>query len=138
MPERFAQMVREIAQTELVVGYHEREGGGVFFEVGCGQGRSQVVMAQLVDEGQGNLMVHMMSEIGPVEPGLCEAMLVRNLGFCYGRVAIVDSGGDRRFAVVYTYPLAELDALEFVRAFGEVAFMADGIERDVYAGADRV
>lgn len=136
--ERFSSIVRQIADTDEVISFHERNDRCVFFEVRTEQGRSQVVMAQLIDAGGGVQMVHMMSEIGPADPSLYEAMLVRNLSFCYARLALVEGdGGGYNFAVVYAYPLSELEVVEFARAFGEVAYMADGIERELYGGSDK-
>ena len=135
MSDRFAEIVRSIAETDDVIAFHERKEGGVFFEVSCGEGRSQVVMAKLV-EADDEVMVHMMSEIGPADPALYEEMLVRNLGLVYTRLALIENEGARNFALVYAYPFEELELVEFARAFGEMAFMADGIERDLY-GVDQ-
>ena len=136
MPVSFAEVVESIADTDDVVSFERSAEGGVFFEVRCGKGRSQVVMAKLVDE-EVDPMIHMMSEIGPADPALFEEMLLRNLGLVYTRIALVGDPRARRFALVYAYPIRLLEVVEFARAFGEMAFMADAIERDIYNGFDR-
>ena len=136
MAVSFTEVVESIAETQDVISFDRRADGGAFFEVRCGKGRSQVVMAKLV-ENQSEAMVHMMSEIGPADPDLYEEMLLRNLGLVYTRLALVGDESSRHFALVYAYPIDLLEVVEFARAFGEMAFMADAIERDLYGGFDR-
>lgn len=133
MSERFMEIMHRIAGTEAVIGVHKKKNDSVFFEVRTGEGRSQVVMASLLKSEDGEVVVHMMSEIGPSDPSLYELMLRRNLNLRYSRIAILDNEGDRSFALVYSYPFDELEPVELAKAFGEMAFMADAIERECFA-----
>lgn len=133
--QKFREFVQAVAASDEVVELRSRGGRSFFFEVRTGEGRSQVVMAHLV-ESDGEEVVHMMSEIGPADPDLYGDLLRRNLQFRYVRGTLVEQGNEANFALVYAYPFAELSVVEFARAFGELVFMADGIERDFY-GTDR-
>lgn len=134
--KRFEAFMKTVAAFEEVVTTRTSDQARFFFEVRTGQGRSQVVMAQCSEAEDGELLVHMMTEIGPAQESLYAAMLARNLELRYGRIAEVAGAEGRSFALVYAYPLAELEEAEFARAFGEVAFVADAIERACY-GKDR-
>lgn len=132
MSQRFLNIMRKISETDAVLGVHQKDDQSVFFEVRTLDGRSQVVMVTLTANDEGDAIVNMMSEIGPADPDLYEDMLVRNLNLRYSKIALVDAGGEKAFAIVYSYPLAELDAVELARAFGEIAFMADRIEQECF------
>ncbi len=137
MSSRFRKIVDSIAEFDEVIAARWREDdASVFLEVRTGDGRSQVVMIQLIASQDEPPVVHIMSEIGPARESLYEEMLLRNLHLRYARIALVDGPGDRSFAVVFAQPFADLDEVAFTRAFGEVAFMADGIERETF-GEDR-
>ncbi|MEL6179880.1 MAG: type III secretion system chaperone [Myxococcota bacterium] len=133
MSQRFLSIMRKIAETDAVLGYYKKDDSSVFFEVRTGDGRSQVVMANLSEGNDNEKVVHMMSEVGPADPALYEDMLMRNLNLRYSRIAVLDANGEKTFALVYSYPLEELEPVELARAFGEIAFMADGIERECFA-----
>jgi hypothetical protein len=132
MSERFLTIMRKIAETDAVIAVHQKDGNSVFFEVRTGDGRSQVLMANLTVTDEGEEVVHMMSEIGPAVEEFYEDMLLRNLNLRYSRIAILDSDADRTFAIVYSYPFDELEPVELAKAFGEIAFMADGLEREYF------
>ena len=132
MSDRFLSIMRKIAETDAVIGVHHKDNDSVFFEVRTGEGRSQVLMANFSVTEDGEEVVQMMSEIGPATEDLYEEMLLRNLNLRYSRVAIVDSGGEKTFALVYCYPFEELEPVELAKAFGEIAFMADGMERECF------
>lgn len=137
MSSRFRKIVDSISEFDEVIAARWREDdASVFLEVRTGDGRSQVVMIQLVDGGQEEPVVHIMSEIGPAREALYEQMLLRNLHLRYARIALVEGPVERSFALVFAQPFADLDEVGFTRAFGEVVFMADGIERETY-GEDR-
>jgi hypothetical protein len=132
MSERFLTIMRKIAETDAVIAVQQKDSDSVFFEVRTGEGRSQVLLANLTVTDEGEEIVHMMSEIGPAVEEFYEAMLLRNLNLRYSRIAIVDSDADRTFALVYSYPFDELEPVELAKAFGEIAFMADGLEREYF------
>ena len=137
MSSRFRKIVESIAEFEEVIAARWREDDtSVFLEVRTEHGRSQVVMIQLVEGADEEAVVHIMSEIGPARADLYETMLLRNLHLRYGRIALVEGQVERSFALVFAQPFADLDEIGFTRAFGEVVFMADGIERETY-GEDR-
>jgi hypothetical protein len=137
MSSRFRKIVDSIAEFDEVIAARWREDdASVFLEVRTGDGRSQVVMIQLVESDEEPPVVHIMSEIGSARESLYEEMLLRNLHLRYARIALVEGATDRSFALVFAQPFAELDEVGFTRAFGEVTFMADGIERESY-GEDR-
>ena len=117
MSRRFQTIMRKIAETDAVLGVHLEEDGRVFFDVQTEDERSQVLWAKLSVTEDGEEIVHMMSEIGPAEPRFFEEMLKRNLQLRYSRVAIVESQGEARFAIVYSYPFAELETVELAKAF---------------------
>ncbi len=131
MAHSFEELMQIVGDFDEVLTARARDQHSVFFEVRTNEGRSQVVMAQLV-QTEDEEVVHMMAEIGVADPAHYEEMLTHNLQLRYGRIAIVVTDKIKTFALVYAYPFAELDAMEFARAFGEVAFMADSIERDLY------
>ena len=132
MSQRFLNIMTKITKTDAVISFHKKDQNSVFFEVSTGKGRSQVVMANLSTTNEGEEIIHMMSEIGPARTDLYEEMLSRNLNLRYSRIAILNASGDKTFALIYSYPLMELEPVELAKAFGEIAFMADGIERDCF------
>lgn len=137
MSSRFRKIVDSITGfDEVIAARWGEDETSVFLEVRTGDGRSQVVMAQLVEGEDDVQVVHIMSEIGEARPDLYEEMLLRNLHLRYARIALVDGPAERTFALVFAQPFEEMDEVGFTRAFGEVAFMADGIERETY-GEDR-
>lgn len=133
MAERFLNIMRKIAETDAVVGVQHKGDNTVFFEIRTGDGRSQVLMVSLLMTEDGEEIVHMISEIGPATADLYEEMLLRNLHLRYARTSIIDHDGDKVFALVYSYPFSELEPVELAKAFGEIAFMADTIEKDCFA-----
>ena len=133
MSQKFLNIMHKLTKTDAVISFHQKDEHSVFFEVSTGQGRSQVVMANVSKSSDGEDVVHMMSEVGPAHPSLYEEMLTRNLNLRYARIAILNANEDKTFALVYAYPLNELEPVELAKAFGEIAFMADGLERDIFA-----
>jgi len=132
MTQQFLTIMRSIAETDAVIGVRHKGENSVFFEVRTGDGRSQVLMASLSVTDDGEQIVHMMSEIGPASADLYERMLLHNLQLRYSKTSIVDHDGDKVFALVYSYPFAELEPVELAKAFGEIAFMADLIEKECF------
>ncbi len=132
----FQQLIEAIASFEEVADVRTRGEESAFFEVGTGDGRSQIVMAQVIQE-EGDTVVHMMSEVGLAQEDLYEQMLLRNLGLRHSRIALVqgEQGTEKIFALVYTYPLRALTLEAFVKAFGEVVFVADAMQRALYGAA---
>jgi hypothetical protein len=133
MTSGFEALVRAVASFEEVAEVRARGEDGYFLEVNTGGGRRQVVMIQRLREEGGEEVLHMMAEIGLAEPSRYEEMLAYNLQLRYGRVALIDDGGLKSFALVYAGALEELDEGGFARAFGEVAFVSDQIARGLRA-----
>lgn len=128
---RFAQMMGEIGESDAVLSFQmSPDKRSAFFEVATGQGRSQVVMSQLAQEPSeegSTWMLHMLSEVCVAEPSMYEWALVRNLSLRYGRIALVESDGFKNLALVFAQPFEALDAVTFAWAFGELAYMPDGM-----------
>ncbi len=90
--------------------------------------RTHTVQFALVEQDD-DAVVMIISWIGPASPARHGVALRANASFSYGRIALIESDGVEKYAVVYYHRLSELIPEELMNAAREVAVRSDSFSQ---------